>query len=121
MEEPEFYLYKNFAGENSYLGLIFAGHGEMDNQSIPLFLHGHNMKNGTMFSTLLKYSEYNYWKDNSIILLDSLRKHYKYKIFSVFYTTEEEWIRSDGIFYSILQQNGCIKTKEFSKDEKRVI
>ncbi len=53
--EPEYYLHRNFAGEDSFAGVPFMGSGDMKEGDI--FLYGHNMKNGTMFADLLKYQK----------------------------------------------------------------
>lgn len=53
--EPEYYLHRNFAGEDSFAGVPFMGSGDMKEGDI--FLYGHNMKNGTMCADLLKYQK----------------------------------------------------------------
>lgn len=100
LEVPEYYIHRDFAGKNSYAGMIFVGGGNIMVEAEPLFLYGHNMKNGTMFSDLLKYQKKEFWEKNSIILLDTLLEHREYKIFSSFYAAESDWELADGIFYT---------------------
>lgn len=100
LEVPEYYIHRDFEGKSSYAGMIFVGGGNMMVEAEPLFLYGHNMKNGTMFSDLLNYQKKEFWEKNSIVLLDTLWEHREYKIFSSFYAVEEDWESEDGIFYT---------------------
>lgn len=52
--DPQKYLRRSFYGKYSQSGVPFLD-GRCDLQSTNLFIYGHNMKNGTMFSDLKKY------------------------------------------------------------------
>lgn len=52
--DPQKYLRRNFYGKYSQSGVPFLD-GRCDLQSTNLIIYGHNMKNGTMFSDLIKY------------------------------------------------------------------
>ena len=60
-----FYLHKNYKGEYSYSGSIFA-----DSSNNPLFtddntiIYGHNMASGKMFGSLKKFRDEDYFKKN---------------------------------------------------------
>lgn len=52
--DNDFYLNTLFSGKKNPAGSIFADYRCNDNTN--LILYGHNMKNGTMFAPLIKYS-----------------------------------------------------------------
>ena len=99
IDEREYYLHRNFNEEKSFAGVPFVGTGDLTAENEDVFIYGHNMKNKTMFAGLLNYQELEFWKGHPIIDLDTLWEHRKYKIFAVFYTTEDEWCNADGLFY----------------------
>lgn len=116
-EDPEYYIHRDFLEKKSYAGMIFVGNGNMQSETGLLFLYGHNMKNGSMFSDLLNYQEQDYWEKKPIVLLDTLREHRKYRIFSAFYATEDDWSSPYGIFYAVSEtgnQNLGAKIKKLS-------
>ena len=53
-EEPEFYLHRDFYRQESYSGTPFIGQ-DYQAENLILMLFGHHMRNGTMFSDLMKY------------------------------------------------------------------
>lgn len=73
--DNEYYLRRGFNHEKSSAGTPF-----MDAASdifVPtsnFLLYGHNMKNGTMFHDLLKYEDYDFYKDHDIIKFDTIYK-----------------------------------------------
>ena len=82
---PELYLRKNFKKEYSLSGTPFTADGISDDCD-NLLVHGHNMKNGTMFSDLLKYMDESYCKEHSKITFETPEKIYTYQIIGVFPT-----------------------------------
>ncbi len=82
--DPEKYLRKNFEGEHSVAGTPFMdARCTLDSDNI--ILYGHNMKNGTMFRDLLKYSEPAFGKKHSMIRFNTLYTENCYEVLSVFY------------------------------------
>ena len=63
-DAPIFYLKNNFEGQPDENGSIFINsYIEMfDENTQNTVMHGHSMKSGKMFSTLLKYSTVDYFK-----------------------------------------------------------
>ena len=113
--EPEYYLHRNFFGENSYAGVPFVGFGDMREGDI--FLYGHNMRNGTMFADLLNYQKQQYLKEHPAIYLDTLWEKREYQVFAVFYATECDWNQEDGLFYdyerkSVVNRNEYLQILE---------
>ena len=95
--DEQFYLNRDFNGKYSVYGCIIAdtdsqiGTGtraeDYTDGSAPgtnIILHGHNMKNGTMFGGLDKYRDQSYEKSHSIIKFSSLYEDREYQICAVF-------------------------------------
>ena len=91
-EEAEFYLHRDFYGKDSYSGTPFIGPGyQPDNQVLMIF--GHHMRNGTMFSDLMKYRDVSFWENHRTIQFDTLYEQREYEIFAAGYApsmAEEE-------------------------------
>jgi sortase B len=95
--DEQYYLNRNFDGKYSAYGCIIAdtdsriGTGtraedytDGTSPSTNIILHGHNMKNGTMFGGLDKYRDKSYEKAHSRIKFSSLYEDREYEICSVF-------------------------------------
>ena len=50
-------------------------------------IYGHNMADGSMFHSLMSYTEKSAWDYNSLIFFDTLKERHIYKIFAVFKTS----------------------------------
>lgn len=86
-EDGEYYLYRNFEKEEdpSKEGCLFIDKNcTMEPRSTNLLIHGHNMKNGSMFHTLLEYKEEAYYREHKTIRFDTLYEEEEYEIVSVF-------------------------------------
>lgn len=55
-DDPEYYLHRNFEGEESFAGTPFLGKGSNPDGN-SLIIYGHNMKDGSMFASLLDYAD----------------------------------------------------------------
>ncbi len=91
MQTPQtvdFYLRKNFRKEYSLQGCLYAREQcDINTPSDNITIYGHNMRDGTMFATLLKYDDQEYWEAHDTITFDTLTEHHTYRIFAVFKTT----------------------------------
>lgn len=57
-DEPEYYIHRAFDGSYAVIGVPFVGKGcTLEPPSDNIILYGHNMKTGTMFSTLSSYAK----------------------------------------------------------------
>ena len=83
-EEPEFYLHRDFYGQESYSGTPFIGQGYQAENPI-LMVFGHHMRNGTMFSDLMKYRDDSFWGNHRTIQFDTLYEKREYEIFAAGY------------------------------------
>lgn len=89
--DREYYLHRNYAGESSYAGVPFVGHGCLGAKQGTVCIYGHNMKNGSMFADLMKYKDREFWVRNPVISLDTLYEHETYEVFAAFYVPAKEW------------------------------
>lgn len=90
-ENPQKYLRLNFYGEYSQSGVPFLD-GRCGLDSDNLILYGHNMKNGTMFSDLKRYTDQNFRSEHPIIELETADGKQIYTVADVRITdTSDEW------------------------------
>ena len=99
LADYEYYLRRDIDGKDSTAGCIIldpdseigigtksSGYLEGYEPSTIQLVHGHNMSNGTMFGTLLKYDDESYADSHSIIEYDSLYEHRTYEVICAFYS-----------------------------------
>lgn len=84
-EDNSYYLHRNIDGDYSYAGSIFE-----DCHNNPAFtddntiVYGHNMANGSMFGTLKKFKDDEYWQKHNIFYIYTRTGHrYKYRVYNV--------------------------------------
>ena len=96
-DDEQYYLNRDFDGKYSAYGCIIADtdsvigsgtaaqdYADGTRPGSNIILHGHNMKNGTMFGSLDKYRERSYCQSHNIIKFSSLYEEREYEICSVF-------------------------------------
>jgi len=82
--ERDYYLKRNFEGEYSIHGTIYAQEDcDVFQPSDNVTLYGHRMNDGTMFAALLKYKKKSFWEKNPYIRFDTLQQERTYEIFAV--------------------------------------
>ena len=87
-DEPNYYLYRDFDGNDSARGSIYAREEcDINEPSDNITLYGHHMADGSMFACLANYTNKSYWEENNIIFFDTLTEYHTYKIFAVFKTS----------------------------------
>lgn len=84
-DDPEYYLYRAFDQTDSQSGVPFLDAACFDACGNYL-IHGHNMKNGTMFATLLSYAQKEFWQQHPIIEFDTLSESGTYEVIAAFYS-----------------------------------
>ena len=91
-KDPIFYLDKNFEKNKDKNGCIFinAYTGPFDRDTQNIVMHGHSMKNGRMFASLLKYSDIDFMKNHYMVRFDSIYEPGKWKIFAIIKTNADE-------------------------------
>ena len=105
-EDREYYLHRNFAGESSYAGVPFVGHGSLGAKQGTVCIYGHNMKNGSMFADFLKYKDKEFWVQNPVISLDTLYEHQTYAIFAAFYVSAKAWEERESFLFQAITGDG---------------
>ncbi len=83
-DDPEYYLHRDFDGEYSYSGLPFLDSRCDIDRSSNLIIYGHNMKNSTMFSQLISYEDYDFWKTHRYIDVKTADGRRKYEIIAAY-------------------------------------
>lgn len=97
LQEEEFYLKRDFDKNNDINGLPFMDiRNSIGSKRQNWILYGHNMKNGSMFSALLKYKEKEFFESHRTFRFDTIYEEGEYEIISVFLT--EVGYQGDGKF-----------------------
>lgn len=82
-EEPNYYLYRDFNGQESRYGTPYLGAGCDWKNGDHLIIHGHHMKNGSMFATVAKYASKKFYEEHKIIRFDTMKEFGAYEILAV--------------------------------------
>ena len=91
-DKTDYYLKHSYDGTPSTSGTIFMSSACGINPiSKNLILHGHNMRDGTMFATLQNYlaGTRSFYDSHKYIFLDTLYGTYRYEIYSVYKCTPD--------------------------------
>ncbi|HHT96503.1 MAG TPA: class B sortase [Clostridiales bacterium] len=88
IDNPEYYLKKNFYKGNNRAGSIFLDvKSSIEENTNNLVLHGHNMvSTDNMFHYLIKYNNLDYYKQRPVITFDTLYQKNEWKIIALFKT-----------------------------------
>ena len=84
-EDPEHYLRRDFEGGYSFSGVPFLDAACYEGGGNYL-IYGHNMKNGSMFSSLLSYADSAYWEAHKTIRFDTMEAAGEYEVVAAFYS-----------------------------------
>lgn len=79
--DPEYYLNHSFDKKKSNGGTPFIDENS-NVDSTCMIIHGHNMKNNTMFGSLDDYKNKEFWDKHKIIELDTLYENREYEVFA---------------------------------------
>ncbi len=94
-DEPERYLHANFDAAYSFAGLPFLD-AACDTESGNRIIYAHNMLDGSMFRTLLKYQQQDFWQRNPVISFNTLYEEQEYEVVAAFY--DKVYKKSDTNF-----------------------
>jgi sortase B len=94
-EEPEKYLHANFKGEYSFAGLPFLD-TKCSADSDNLLIYAHNVLDGSMFRSLLKYEDESYWKEHPVISLHTLYEEQEFEVLAAFY--DRVYYKTEEVF-----------------------
>lgn len=86
-KDNEFYLNKNFEKERKSCGIPFADYQcDVDKPSDNVIIYAHNMKDGSMFASLLKYENKDFFESHKTIEFDTLYERGRYEVLYAFRT-----------------------------------
>ena len=87
--DDDYYLQRDLDGKTNKAGSLYiqAYYNKSDLSDPMTVIYGHNMADGSMFHSLMSYTEKSAWDYNSLIFFDTLKERHIYKIFAVFKTS----------------------------------
>lgn len=126
-DNNEEYLYKNFKGEENKGGSIFIdSRNTLEDDNI--ILHGHNMKDKSMFGTLPNLLKSEFLNDNKNIYIYLENEVLEYEIFSVYVTHGEDFPYKRNFldyedFYNYIDSamNKSVQSLRYDDDGKKNI
>ena len=126
-DNNEEYLYKNFKGEENKGGSIFIdSRNTVEDDNI--ILHGHNMKDKSMFGTLSNLLKSEFLNDNKNIYIYLENEVLEYEIFSVYVTHGEDFPYKRNFldyedFYNYIDSamNKSVQSLRYDDDGKKNI
>jgi sortase B len=110
--DNEKYLKTDRDGKKTEWGEYFLDYrsdiNNIDNMS-HFIIYGHNTQKDSYFSQLLKYKDYNFFKNNKTIEFSTLNGNYKWEIFTV-YVTDTNFFYIDTKFANKTEFSDFIKS-----------
>ena len=86
-DNPNFYLKHGFDKAYTDYGCPYVQENcDVDIPSDNLIIYGHNMKDSSMFSRLMKYTDKSFWESHKIIRFDTLTEKCDYEVIAAFKT-----------------------------------
>lgn len=88
LDNPNYYLERNFEGKYSVHGCIYVNEAaDVFKPSDNLTMYGHRMNDHSMFGQLGLYIDKSFWEDHQYIRFDTLKERHLYQVISVFSTS----------------------------------
>lgn len=97
--DNDFYLKHNFNNETNSAGWIYADYrNKFDTLDKNTIIYGHNRRNGTMFSNLKSYLDYNWYskEENKYFSFNTINGNYIAEIFSVYKINSKNFTLSNS-------------------------
>lgn len=85
-QEKEYYLHRDFYGENSANGSLYLAENCEPDASDNLIIYGHHMNSGKMFADLEKYKSNEFYEEHPMIQYSTLHGDETYQIVAAFST-----------------------------------
>ena len=98
-EDPEYYLHRNFYGDQAYGGCLFMGEGYC-REGGNTIIYGHHMKDGSMFAGLLAYASQEFADAHPLIHFDTIYEEGIYQAFAAFYCDLDEEGTDAFLYYA---------------------
>ncbi len=93
-DDNDFYLSHNFNREANVAGWVFADYRNLvDGTDKNLIIYGHNIKEGSMFGSLINVVDESWQSDENNLIVTFLTEggEYSYKVFSTYLTSPEDY------------------------------
>lgn len=118
--DNQYYLTHNFMNEKASAGAVFLDESCDPDGDIRL-LHGHHMKDGSMFGILKKYKKADFRNTHREIIYQDGQKEGRYKVVALLLAdlTTEDYFHYENIPKSILQQNDPQQDDLLQKDMEK--
>ncbi|MGW6194034.1 class B sortase [Bacillus cereus] len=122
-KDNDYYLYRNYKGEDMRAGSIFMDYrNDVKSQTRNTILYGHRMKDGSMFASLKKMLDEDFFMSHRELYYDTLFEGYDLEVFSVYTTTTDFYyietdFSSDTEYTSFLEK---IQEKSLYKTDTKV-
>lgn len=107
LEDTNFYINKNWKKEESELGSIYID-GRCKEDSENLIIYGHNRKDKSMFGSLTKYKEKEYYEQHKYIEFNTLYQKSTYEIIAVSKAVvyyNQDVAQNEYLFYEHIELN----------------
>lgn len=89
-DDNSYYLRRLLDGSYNVAGTLFLDYRcKADFTNCNSIIYGHNMKNDTMFGTLLEYTEQSYYEAHPVMWLLTPEQNYKIELFAGFVTPSD--------------------------------
>lgn len=103
-ENPEKYLHRDFDGSSKKSGLPFIdAKCTLSPDTDNIIVYGHNMKDGSMFASLLDYRYEEYYREHPVIKLNTPTEEREYRIVSAFYDRVYKTDENVFKFYNFIE------------------
>ena len=96
LQDGEYYLHHDFDKQRNKSGLPFLDKSSRINDSDILLIHGHYMRNGSLFADLWKYKQESFYKEHRMLQFSTLYKKEEYEIMAVILS--EVYRETDDVF-----------------------
>ncbi|QBP94144.1 class B sortase [Bacillus mycoides] len=122
-KDNDYYLFRNYKGEDMRAGSIFMDYrNDVKSQNRNTILYGHRMKDGSMFGSLKKMLDEDFFMSHRKLYYDTLFEGYDLEVFSVYTTTTDFYyietdFSSDTEYTSFLEK---IQEKSLYKTDTKV-
>lgn len=84
-EEMEYYLHRDFDGNDDVNGLPFLdARCDVNPPTTNLLIYGHSMNSGAMFAGLADYKDYEFYRNHKTIYFDTVQERGEYEVVAVF-------------------------------------
>lgn len=114
-KDDTYYLTHTVSGEVNKAGSIFVDqYAEEPFGEFQTIVYGHNMKNGSMFHTLLNYRNPEYWDNHQTVTVYLEKETKNYRIFAAYYGYYSELPIYDGMGTPEEREQYIARIKELS-------